>query len=55
MNQKQLTKKSYGTEIEISQRPSNFVPATSKKVSAQFERQLPEIIHVTIDEKYKIR
>ena len=43
------------TENEISPTFSNFVPAISKRVSTQFERQLPEIIHVNIDEKHKIR
>ena len=55
MNREKLMRKPYQTEIEISTVPSNFVPATAKRVSTQFERQLPEIIHVNIDEKHKIR
>ena len=55
MNRLKLMRKPYQTETEISTVPSNFVPATAKRVSTQFERQLPEIIHVNIDEKHKIR
>ena len=55
LNREKLMRKPYQTETEISTIPSNFVPATAKRVSTQFERQLPEIIHVNINEKYKIR
>ena len=55
LNRSKLMRKPNQTENEISPTFSNFVPAISKRVSTQFERQLPEIIHVNIDEKHKIR